>query len=67
MRINIIICDFDGTITLKDSTDLLLINRFADPCWLDIENEWLKGKSAAGNVSSASCGSYVWCEHYERG
>jgi 2-hydroxy-3-keto-5-methylthiopentenyl-1-phosphate phosphatase len=43
LRFNIIICGFDDTITLKDSTDLLL-NRFADPCWLDIENEWLKGK-----------------------
>ncbi len=38
-----VICDFDGTITLKDSTDLLL-DRFADPAWLDIEKEWLLGK-----------------------
>ena len=38
-----VICDFDGTITLKDSTDLLL-DRFADPAWLDIEKEWLAGK-----------------------
>jgi len=38
-----VICDFDGTITLKDSTDLLL-DRFADPAWLDIEKEWLEEK-----------------------
>jgi len=38
-----VVCDFDGTITLKDSTDLLL-NRFADPAWLDIEKEWVEGK-----------------------
>jgi 2,3-diketo-5-methylthio-1-phosphopentane phosphatase len=38
-----VICDFDGTITLKDSTDLLL-HRFADPAWLNIEKEWLEGK-----------------------
>jgi 2-hydroxy-3-keto-5-methylthiopentenyl-1-phosphate phosphatase len=38
-----VICDFDGTITLKDSTDLLL-HRFADPTWLNIEKEWLEGK-----------------------
>jgi len=34
LRFDTIICDFDGTITLKDTTDLLL-NRFADPGWLD--------------------------------
>ena len=52
-----VICDFDGTITLKDSTDLLL-KRFADPAWLDIEKEWLRGKLTAGNVSSASYNLY---------
>ena len=40
---SLVICDFDGTITLKDSTDLLL-DRFADPAWLVIEKEWLDGK-----------------------
>ena len=44
-----VICDFDGTITLKDSTDLLL-DRFADPAWLDIEKEWLERK-----IGSAEC------------
>jgi len=39
----LVICDFDGTITLKDSTDLQL-DRFADPAWLDIEKEWLLEK-----------------------
>jgi 2-hydroxy-3-keto-5-methylthiopentenyl-1-phosphate phosphatase len=37
-----VICDFDGTITLKDSTDLLL-NVSLIP-WLGIESEWLRGK-----------------------
>ena len=44
-----VICDFDGTITLKDSTDLLL-RRFAGPAWLDIEKEWL-----AGQIGSREC------------
>lgn len=34
--------DFDGTISLQDTTDLLL-ERFADPAWLDVEAEWLRG------------------------
>ena len=34
--------DFDGTISLRDTTDLLL-ERFADPAWLDVEAEWLRG------------------------
>jgi 2-hydroxy-3-keto-5-methylthiopentenyl-1-phosphate phosphatase len=36
MSCTLVICDFDGTITIKDSTDLLL-NRFADWGWVDIE------------------------------
>ncbi|UPG74566.1 MtnX-like HAD-IB family phosphatase (plasmid) [Roseomonas gilardii subsp. gilardii] len=34
--------DFDGTISLQDTTDLLL-ERFAEPAWLDVEAEWLRG------------------------
>jgi 2-hydroxy-3-keto-5-methylthiopentenyl-1-phosphate phosphatase len=38
-----LIVDFDGTISLDDTTDLLL-EEFADPSWQDIEAEWLSGK-----------------------
>jgi 2,3-diketo-5-methylthio-1-phosphopentane phosphatase len=35
--------DFDGTISRQDTTDLLL-ERFADPQWLDVEASWLRGE-----------------------
>lgn len=35
--------DFDGTIASVDTTDLLL-ERFADRKWLEIEDEWKSGK-----------------------
>jgi 2,3-diketo-5-methylthio-1-phosphopentane phosphatase len=35
--------DFDGTIASVDTTDLLL-ERFADPKWQEIEDEWKSGK-----------------------
>ncbi|WP_043970332.1 MtnX-like HAD-IB family phosphatase [Acinetobacter sp. NBRC 110496] len=38
-----ILCDFDGTISLKDTTDHLL-ETFARPGWQDIEDEWVAGK-----------------------
>lgn len=38
-----IICDFDGTIALEDVTDSLL-ERFAHPSWVHIEEQWLAGK-----------------------
>ncbi|MEN5313825.1 HAD-IB family phosphatase [Pseudomonas koreensis] len=38
-----IVCDFDGTITRTDVIDSIL-ERFADPSWEAIENEWLEGK-----------------------
>ena len=44
-----VICDFDGTISKKDTTDQLL-ERFADPAWEQIEAEWV-----AGNIGSAEC------------
>ena len=37
-----LIVDFDGTISLKDTTDLLL-HKFADPAWHEIEAEWHSG------------------------
>ncbi len=44
-----LIVDFDGTISLKDTTDLLL-NKFADPAWHAIEAEW-----HAGTIGSREC------------
>ena len=44
-----LIVDFDGTISLDDTTDLLL-QHFAEPQWQDIEDEWL-----AGRIGSREC------------
>ena len=41
--------DFDGTIAPVDTTDLLL-ERFADPAWHRIEEEW-----KAGRIGSREC------------
>lgn len=38
-----ILCDFDGTIAVKDVTDTLL-NQFALDGWEEIEEEWVSGK-----------------------
>jgi 2,3-diketo-5-methylthio-1-phosphopentane phosphatase len=38
-----IVCDFDGTITRTDVIDSIL-ERFADPSWEAIEEEWLSGQ-----------------------
>jgi 2-hydroxy-3-keto-5-methylthiopentenyl-1-phosphate phosphatase len=35
--------DFDGTIAPSDTTDMLL-ERFAGPAWLDIEEDWKSGR-----------------------
>ncbi|WP_445114941.1 MtnX-like HAD-IB family phosphatase [Acinetobacter sp. WZC-1] len=37
-----ILCDFDGTISLTDTTDQLL-EHFAQPGWQEIEQQWLQG------------------------
>lgn len=37
-----IFVDFDGTITLEDTTDLIL-ERFAAPAWKDVEQAWVRG------------------------
>jgi 2,3-diketo-5-methylthio-1-phosphopentane phosphatase len=36
-------CDFDGTITRTDTVNALL-SQFAEPQWLDIEEDWCAGK-----------------------
>ncbi|MBS0334627.1 MAG: MtnX-like HAD-IB family phosphatase [Proteobacteria bacterium] len=38
-----IICDFDGTITRQDTTDLVL-ERLADRKWAALQDAWLAGK-----------------------
>jgi len=41
--------DFDGTISLEDTTDVVL-ERFADAAWQKVEAEWL-----AGRIGSREC------------
>jgi 2-hydroxy-3-keto-5-methylthiopentenyl-1-phosphate phosphatase len=48
MKIDITI-DFDGTVTLGDTTDRML-ERFAAPKWREIEAEWV-----AGRIGSREC------------
>jgi 2,3-diketo-5-methylthio-1-phosphopentane phosphatase len=45
----IIFCDFDGTITLQDTTDAIL-EAFADPAWQKVEERWV-----AGSIGSREC------------
>jgi 2-hydroxy-3-keto-5-methylthiopentenyl-1-phosphate phosphatase len=44
-----VFCDFDGTISVEDATDLVL-SQFADPEWQDIERQW-----NGGLIGSAEC------------
>lgn len=44
-----IFCDFDETITRTNVTDGVL-ERFADPHWLEIQEHWLAGKLSAREV-----------------
>jgi len=44
-----IVCDFDGTISCQDTTDLVL-ERLARPAWRDLEDAWL-----ANRISAAEC------------
>jgi 2-hydroxy-3-keto-5-methylthiopentenyl-1-phosphate phosphatase len=44
-----VLLDFDGTISETDTTDLLL-ERFADPAWHEIEEDW-----KAGRIGSREC------------
>ena len=44
-----VFCDFDGTITTRDATDFVL-ERLAEPEWLEIEAKWQKGL-----IGSAEC------------
>lgn len=44
-----IICDFDGTISRHDTTDLVLAH-LADPDWRRLEDDWV-----AGRITAAAC------------
>jgi len=44
-----IFCDFDETITRTNVTDAVL-ERFAEPRWLEIQEDWLAGKLSAREV-----------------
>lgn len=44
-----IFCDFDDTITRINVTDTVL-ERFADPSWRQIQDDWLAGKLTAREV-----------------
>lgn len=48
MSCNVVV-DFDGTIVTCDATDFLL-ERFADPSWHAVEDEWI-----AGRIGSREC------------
>src|ERR1017187_741565 len=45
----IVFLDFDGTITRRDATDAIL-EAYADPQWLRIEDEWKNGR-----INSRDC------------
>ena len=44
-----VLIDFDGTVVLEDTTDLVL-ERFADPAWHAVEEDWV-----AGRIGSHEC------------
>ena len=44
-----VVCDFDGTITRRDTVDHVLVE-LADPAWRDVEARWVRGE-----ISAAEC------------
>ena len=44
-----IFCDFDGTVSLTDASNLVFA-RFADPSWEVVEERWI-----AGSIDAAAC------------
>src|SRR6478672_8492333 len=40
-------CDFDGTVSVQDATDVLL-SRLADPEWQEVERLWQDGVIGSG-------------------
>ncbi len=45
----IILCDFDGTVSVEDVTDSLLTH-LAHPAWMDLEAQW-----KSGHIGSREC------------
>jgi 2-hydroxy-3-keto-5-methylthiopentenyl-1-phosphate phosphatase len=54
-RAPIVFLDFDGTITRRDATDAIL-EVFADPEWLTIEEEWKRGRIGSRECLTAQMG-----------
>ena len=50
-----VLCDFDGTISLGDVTDLLL-QRFAKDGWQEIEASWVRGEIGSRACMAAQIG-----------
>ncbi len=47
-----VLCDFDGTISLEDVTDSLLLH-FARPGWLELEAAWRNGRIGSRECMAA--------------
>lgn len=50
-----ILCDFDGTISVDDVTDVLL-ERFGKPGWQMLEEEWRQGRLSSRRCMQAQIG-----------
>jgi 2,3-diketo-5-methylthio-1-phosphopentane phosphatase len=50
-----ILCDFDGTISIPDATDVLL-ERYARPGWEDLERQWREGSIGSRDCMSRQVG-----------
>lgn len=62
-----LLCDFDGTISLEDVTDSLLI-RFGRPGWDALETDWREGRIGsrecmAGQIALLDCSRSELDEH----
>ncbi|HTD28681.1 MAG TPA: phosphatase, partial [Xanthomonadaceae bacterium] len=51
----IILCDFDGTISVEDVTDSLL-ERHAHPDWMRLERRWKAGKIGSHDCMAGQIG-----------
>jgi 2,3-diketo-5-methylthio-1-phosphopentane phosphatase len=63
----IVLCDFDGTVSLEDVTDSLLV-RFGRPGWDVLEADWREGRIGsrqcmAGQVALLDCSEDELEEH----
>ena len=65
-----VLCDFDGTISLEDVTDSLLM-RFGRPGWQALEDDWAGGRIGslecmAGQVALLDCSEAQMLEHLDQ-